>query len=219
MRRRCPPAPEARGRLRTFIPGVSQGVARWRQVLALPGLVLGREIVVCPLFVSILHGWMVSSALDLRKNYVERQTTMKRELAGLAVPPSRQPSRRRAFVSQRGEGMTEYIIIIMVMLFCSVLLFFNSLVSAGNILVTWSGCLFCDEDAVANADAGLVDEVPVTSNLPDSGADDFDFGDDLFADAGPVGATADVWDFWWDDSFATMWDWMDWTDDGFYGVG
>lgn len=110
--------------------------------------------------------------------------------------------------------MTEYIIIISVVMFCGVLLFFNTLVSAGSILVNWSGCIFCDEDAVANADAGLVDDVPVDSNQPNpSASDGFDFEDDMaVADSGG----AETWTYWWDDSFMNMWDWMEWADDGLY---
>lgn len=139
---------------------------------------------------------------------------MNREFDGPAVFPRRQPPCARAFLSQRGEGMTEYIIIIAVVMFCGILMFFNTLVSAGNMLVTWSGCLFCDEHGVVHADDGLVDDVPVDSNQPALVGDDFDAGNDLLADAGVVANPHD-WGFWWDDSFSSMWDWMSWTDEGF----
>lgn len=138
--------------------------------------------------------------------------------------PLRRPVGRRR-VKQRGEGMTEYVIVIAVLIGCGVFLFFNALVNNGRLLGNWVGCMTCDhdEDPDALPDDDTFDAEPGDGRddedrpaPPDddagSGDDSMDgsAGDDTLADAGDdSGSGGGSSGPYWFSGFASwIWSWV-----------
>ncbi len=118
---------------------------------------------------------------------------------------------------QRGEGLSEYGIIVSIVVFCGVVVLFNGLVSSGNALIKWSGCIICDEaEELHVADGDLPggdfpsDEPPADPFEDDAAPTDDQPADDEPAQETP-GATNETgslpesdWTFWWD----SLWSWI-----------